>query len=323
LIFAEFIEFYEQLLPKTLFGRLEFLFGLQSWEHSSSHYWLIHCLDFLLPLLQYVPRPSKTVTEQRRLKKDLATIVHEADALLKQVNEWVMSPAALTKLYRQNTVVAHQLWIELFPVFWSLLTPNERHDIKKAMAVLLASSYHAPQAELRPNVIQSLMEGFNRCGPAVHLAPELVMYLGETFNCWHASMEWLQDKCENVSAPHAFQLSNPEKIRDASMDALSSLYSSLNENDMFYGLWRRRSLLPETNAALSFEQVGMWQQAQSVYENAQQKARHGLLPFNESECAVWEKRWINCTQKLQQWDLLHELGMFSSTLRPADDTRKT
>ena len=43
------------------------------------------------------------------------------------------------------------------------------------------------------------------------------------------------------------------------MTALGELYSLLVEEDMFFGLWRRRCALPETNAALSYEQNGYGQ----------------------------------------------------------------
>lgn len=57
---------------------------------------------------------------------------------------------------------------------------------------------------------------------------------------------------------------------------------------------------PETNIAISFEQAGMWAQAQQMYEAAQIKARTGVMPFTESEYAVWEDHWVNCATKLQQ-----------------------
>ena len=43
---------------------------------------------------------------------------------------------------------------------------------------------------------------------------------------------------------------------DASLASLGELYSLLAEDDMFFGLWRRRCALPATNAALSYEQNG-------------------------------------------------------------------
>ena len=38
----------------------------------------------------------------------------------------------------------------------------------------------------------------------------------------------------------------------------------------------------ETISALSFEQLGLWDKAQQLYETAQIKARSGALPYGES-----------------------------------------
>jgi transformation/transcription domain-associated protein len=85
------------------------------------------------------------------------------------------------------------------------------------------------------------------------------------------------------------------------LDSVSEIYSYLSEDDLFYGLWRRRSAYQETNAALAFEHIGMFDKAQSMYENAQQKARGGLLPFSSGEYGLWQDRWILASEKLQQW----------------------
>lgn len=130
-------------------------------------------------------------------------------------------------------------------------------------------------------------------------------YLGESYNAWHISLEILQ-KSENELSQSIITLDSKEeeKIRDSIFDATSNIYESLSENDYFSGLWRRRCLFNETNAAVSFEQNSMWSAAQSYYEQAQTKARSGVLPFSESEYSLWEKQWIHCTQQLQQWDIL-------------------
>ena len=77
---------------------------------------------------------------------------------------------------------------------------------------------------------------------------------------------------------------------------------------MFYGLARRRCVFPDTTAALTYEQNGQWPKAMEMYEQAQIKARNGLLPFSEDEYCLWEDHWILSAQKLQQWDSLTELA---------------
>jgi hypothetical protein len=56
-------------------------------------------------------------------------------------------------------------------------------------------------------------------------------------------------------------------------DALAELYKMLNEEDVRYGLWKRRTITPDTRAGLSLIQHGFWQRAQEVFYNAINKAR--------------------------------------------------
>ena len=92
-------------------------------------------------------------------------------------------------------------------------------------------------------------------------------------------------------------------------------FSLLAEEDVFYGLWRRRSLYPETNAGIALEQAGMWEQASNMYEYAQVRTRSGALPYSESEFCLWEDHWILAQEKLQQWDILFELGKQEQNIR--------
>jgi transformation/transcription domain-associated protein len=118
----------------------------------------------------------------------------------------------------------------------------------------------------------------------------------------------------SVIASNNHSLLNATKFKDAVLDALSEIYWSLNDFDMFYGLWKRRAMYPETNAALTYEQMGLWKEAQEMYEKAQIRARNGLLPFSESEYCLWEDRWVDCTEKLQQWDLCNDLAKHENNI---------
>ena len=50
------------------------------------------------------------------------------------------------------------------------------------------------------------------------------------------------------------------------MDALAEMYSLLNEEDMWAGLWQQRCRYPETATAIAYETQGFYEQAQSAYE---------------------------------------------------------
>lgn len=133
------------------------------------------------------------------------------------------------------------------------------------------------------------------------LPPHLIKYLAKTFGAWHAGLEILTTSLDSAR-------DDEPSIRDYIYDSLAELYGELSETDMFYGIWRRRCLLPDTNAAIALEQNGMWEQACTAYEVAQSKAKNGILPFSEPEYCLWEDHWVEAAQKLQQWDSLYELG---------------
>lgn len=55
------------------------------------------------------------------------------------------------------------------------------------------------------------------------------------------------------------------------MDALAEMYSLLNEEDMWAGLWQQRCRYPETATAIAYETQGFYEQAQSAYEMVKEK----------------------------------------------------
>ena len=59
------------------------------------------------------------------------------------------------------------------------------------------------------------------------------------------------------------------------MDALAEMYSLLNEEDMWAGLWQQRCRYPETTTAIAYETQGFYEQAQSAYEMVKEKWREG------------------------------------------------
>ena len=113
------------------------------------------------------------------------------------------------------------------------------------------------------------------------LPPHLIKYLAKTFCAWHAGAEILQTLNGNIKPDHA--------LRDTVFDALVELYAEMAEDDLFYGLWRRRCLHTETNVGLAFEQNGMWEHASVMYENAQAKSRAGALADSRNKNIAYGK----------------------------------
>lgn len=49
------------------------------------------------------------------------------------------------------------------------------------------------------------------------------------------------------------------------LDSLAELYSLLQEEDMWAGLWQKRCKFPETATAIAYEQHGFFEQVQSWF----------------------------------------------------------
>ncbi|KAF9009027.1 hypothetical protein BDQ17DRAFT_1422200 [Cyathus striatus] len=285
-----FIDLLDVSVPRSVFSRLTYILGVQGWDVLADHNWIYLALHLLLGAAD-IELPGSY--ERRQHPHDSFPLVGRPKT------QDIIRP--MQRLLFFDPHVAHDAWISIFPAVWSSLSRREQSDITNHMINLLSKDYHIKQAHLRPNVIQTLLAGVHACAPPMTLPPHLVKYLAKTFGAWHIALEILSSSLEYVK-------DDEPTIRDFVYDSLAEVYAELAEDDMFYGLWRRRCLHLETNIGLSFEQNGMWEQASNVYEMTQSRTRAGSLPFSETEYCLWEDHWVLAAEKLQQWDILYEFA---------------
>ena len=285
-----FMNLLDVSVPRSLINRLTYLLGVQSWEGLADHHWIYLALHLIfgaadadLPILheRRVSLPSSITTIPRPKLQNLIQ--------------------SMSHLLFLDPQVSHEIWVSLFPAVWACLSKREQVDITYHMINLLSKDYHLKQTALRPNVIQTLLMGIHACTPTMILPPHLVKYLAKMFSAWHVGLEILEASLEHVK-------DDDQSVRDYVFDSLADVYAELAEEDLFYGLWRRRSLHEQTNMALAYEQCGMWEQALNAYEVAQSKVRASAIPYSENEYCLWEDHWILSAEKLQQWDLLYDLA---------------
>ncbi|KAF8165306.1 hypothetical protein B0H34DRAFT_232712 [Crassisporium funariophilum] len=277
-------------VPRSLFGRLTYIFGVQNWDALADHNWIYLALHLVLGAADV----EESASYERRQSSN-----SPSQLISRPLSQSILRP--MQRLLFLDTQTAHETWISVFPAVWSCLTRREQSDITNHMVILLSKDYHTKQASLRPNVIQTLLTGVHACSPSMTLPPHLVKYLAKTFGAWHIALEILED---SLGATRDDEIT----ICDHIYDSLADVYAELAEDDMFYGLWRRRSIRLETNIGLSFEQAGMWDQASQTYEAAQNRVRAGTIPFSESEFCLWEDHWVASAEKLQHWDILYEFA---------------
>ncbi|KAI8907173.1 hypothetical protein EDD86DRAFT_232632 [Gorgonomyces haynaldii] len=309
---TRFMSLLDKSIPSNADTRLKYVLGVQSWEGLSKHFWIQQATDILMgsmvpdvSLLLCATGAKMTTPGKAKLTKSL--MLRKFFKTLGSMQSGELWNALRGFMHKDQKLV-YDLWTHLFPMFWSTLAGQDRHDVAKHMIALLSQGYHMEQAEARPNVIQALLEGVCNCAPIVPLPPPLVKYLGQHYNAWHIALELLHKSNMDIKGILGSSSKEEEKIRETILDATAALYNDLSEEDYFAGIWRRKCLFSETNCAISFEQLGMWTVAQKHYENAQAKARTGALPFQESEYTLWEKHWVKSTKQLQQWDILTDLA---------------
>lgn len=306
-------------LEKDISKRLYYVIREQNWEYLADYLWLNQALQLLFGAFRFDTKLELNPEENRvspltafpYLQRDIDVdgTREDLDSLLKTHNEFLAEVSNVTAgdvleplidMFYQSSDAVHKVWSCVFPIAFKSIPPSENLDFTRFVVILLSKDYHIRQVDARPNVIQSLLEGVSHC-ENLQLPPFAVECLASNFNAWSQGIHIL----ENIEKQ---SINGSAEVREVTQDALAKLYATLKEEDMFYGLWRRRAKYSETISALSYEQIGMWDKAQQLYETAQIKARSGALPYGQSEYSLWEDHWILCAEKLQHWDILTELA---------------
>jgi transformation/transcription domain-associated protein len=322
-----FMAIFDRSQSKTASARLSYVLTSQNWDTLADSFWLaqasqlllgavevnngiqLHHEDFkLLPASvafgMYAKDPrDPSLMDDSKYDDFMAShrrfVAELGDLRVKDVLE------PLSQLQHLDPSMSHEIWVALFPLYWSATPKDERGDIERGMVGLLTKDFHSRQVDKRPNVVQSLLEGAAKCKkPAFKIPPHVLKFEARTYDAWYTALTQLENAAID---PVSYSINTPS-VRESTLDALVELYAGLQEDDLFYGTWRRRCQYVETNAALSFEQHGMWDKAQAMYEAAQIKARTGALPYSQGEYMLWEDHWIVCAQKLQQWEVLEEFS---------------
>lgn len=308
-------------LEKDISKRLYYVIHEQNWEYLADYPWLNQALQLLFGAFDFDSRLELSSEENRLApltafpytsrdmdidseneKLELNLFFEEHNKFLSEVSDLtagaILEP--LIDLFYQSSETVHLVWCTIFPIAFKSIPESEHLDFTRFLVILLSKDYHVRQIDARPNVVQSLLEGVARC-EVLQLPPFAVECLTSNFNAWSQGMHIL----ENIELQ---SINGNADVLEVTQDAQAKLFATLKEDDMFYGLWRTRAKYSETISALSYEQIGLWDKAQQLYETAQIKARSGALPYGQSEYALWEDHWVLCAEKLQHWDILTELA---------------
>lgn len=317
-----FMSIFDQSLTRSANSRLIYILTTQNWDTLADSFWLSQVIQLIVgsvdtgALITMHSEDFKTMNPGLLFSatNDFQTgslmLDNKFEDMMEHHRRFYTSIAEvrcrdilepLCQLQHTDPEVAARIWVALFPLCWAALSREDRMDLEKGMVSLLTKDYHQRQVDRRPNVIQALLEGAVRVKPRFKLPPHVMKFLSKTYDAWYTAAVSLE---ESAIKP----IIDTPSVRESNLDALVEVYAGLQEDDLFYGTWRRRCKFIETNSALSYEQNGMWDKAQQLYDQAQIKARTGVIPFSQGEYMLWEDHWTICTQKLQQWDILSDLA---------------
>jgi len=318
-----FMGIFDRSLTRTAGARLSYVLTSQNWDTLADSFWLSQASQLLFGSIEmatpvqlhpddFKTFPASTLfgtysKDERKssvmlddkfedfMAKHRRFCVELGDVKVKDILE------PLCQLQHTDSNTAYQIWVSLFHLFWAALSRDDRMELEKGMVTLLTKDYHQRQVDRRPNVVQALLEGTVRAKPRFKLPSHVMKFLSRTYDAWYTAACYLE---EAAITP----LIDSQFVRESNLDALVEIYAGLQEDDLFYGTWRRRCKFVETNAALSYEQNGIWDKAQQLYEAAQIKARTGTVPYSQGEYMLWEDHWVICAQKLQQWEILSDFA---------------
>lgn len=320
-----FMAIFDKSLSKTASVRLSYVLTAQNWDTMADSYWLAQASHLLLGAVELNTNVQLHSEDYRVVPASQLASIYSKEKAAREPSQMpddkfeelmakhrqfmntlgdvkirdIIEP--LMQLQHVDNQLSHELWLTLFPMFWSATLRDERPELERGMVALLTKDYHNRQIDKRPNVIQSLVDGATKTWPECKLPPHVLKFEAKTYDAWYAALVQLENNAMKPTTDSA-------AVRESNLDALVELYAALQEDDLFYGTWRRRCQFVETNAGLSYEQNGMWDKAQKLYESAQIKARTGVIPFSQAEYMLWEDHWVLCAQKLQQWEILQEFA---------------
>lgn len=237
---------------------------------------------------------------------------------------------ALVQLCHISTPLAERTMVQLFPRLWKILSDRQQHALSGEMSPFLCSGSHQAQRDCQPSALNCFVEAMSQCVTPIPIRPCVLKYLGKTHNLWLRSTLMLEQQAfEKGLSLHSKPKQSTEFYEQESitppqqeiLDSLAELYSLLQEEDMWAGLWQKRCKFLETATAIAYEQHGFFEQAQESYEKAMEKARKEHERSNASaaifpEYQLWEDHWIRCSKELNQWEALTEYGQSKGHANP-------
>lgn len=256
-------------------------------------------------------------SERRKLLTKLLDSQTRLFAFVKSAVKCANLVSSMCQLCHLNGELAHDVWVQSFVQMFNLLSSKQQQNLYGEMTPFIASGSHCVQKQLPLSTLHTFVESFSRAKPstALFVRPSLLTYLAKNHNLWHRAILLLEGSMTETNELHLFPQSAVamQGVQHETFAGLSQLFATLREDDYRAGLWHRKATYDITKLALVYEQQGIYNQAQKLYEEMIAKsAEHHLneptinQPDVLLEFNLWEEKWIKCCKELNQWNELHE-----------------
>merc|ERR1711871_1213804 len=168
-----FFEVFDQpnVLNNSLFSRLLYCFDerCQRWETSHHSFWVKQCLDVVmngivdsdiygsrntitLPVLNEKSLACELESDIELSNAEMSFAVEHGRFLLECKNtssRLLLEP--LRNLCYLNNQLAHDTWVQIFPLIWKILSEQERQSLSVLLQQLLQQDYHYHQNMITPS----------------------------------------------------------------------------------------------------------------------------------------------------------------------------
>lgn len=153
-----------------------------------------------------------------------------------------------------------QFWVVLFFMFWFVIVKEDWVDFECGMVIFLIKDYYFCQIDKRLNVVQFFMNVVVCIWFDCKILFYVFKFMVKIYDVWYMVLYQL----EKVVIKFEIDL---VVVWESNLDVLVEFYVLFGEEDLFYGIWCRCCQFVESNVVLLYEQYGMWEKVQCMYEN--------------------------------------------------------
>jgi transformation/transcription domain-associated protein len=221
---------------------------------------------------------------------------------------------SIVQVCHSDSQLTEKLWLKVFPQFWKSLRNDQREILTKEIIPFLAAGTRVNIKEANTSALNTFVQALTLCDPPIIIPHKLMKSLAKVHNIWHrmtlVAEEMMVEFSEN-KIESEFDSDEDEEDENTSeiLSCLSDMYSSMKEEDLWVGLWQANAKYAETNAAMFYEQMGYFEDAQVTYENVMVKFKQDVSNGMDTtkigaEIQLWEDQWIRCSKELNEWNIV-------------------